>query len=323
MAVVYPQRDAFFSHRFVRLLMKSCAALDIGSASCLLLCYIAHTEDAAKYRGAVRFWNQQLMTVMGFKSPKQLIDARTKAVEAGWLVYERSGNREVGQYWVTIPDQFEGLSDGLIESNHSVNHAENGTNSGTNTKRIPERISDGSRNEYETESGKPSIPIPLPDPVPETQRDAVASSVPQVAPVKAVDAAPVKAQPRRTTAFVKPTVSDIVAYVLEVNATVDAKAFWDYYESNGWRVGRNPMKDWKATVRQWQSRNQQGSFYSGNERTAVGNSAIAKEARSATAFSALQQARERAGISVPAGGSGVRSVSGNITYKTLLDEEAG
>ncbi len=27
--------------------------------------------------------------------------------------------------------------------------------------------------------------------------------------------------------------------------------FWDYYESNGWRVGRNPMKDWKAAARRW------------------------------------------------------------------------
>ncbi len=31
--------------------------------------------------------------------------------------------------------------------------------------------------------------------------------------------------------------------------------FWDYYESNGWRVGRNPMKDWKAAARRWK-RNQ-------------------------------------------------------------------
>jgi hypothetical protein len=321
-AVEYPQRDMFFSHRFVRLLMKSCAALDMGPAACLLLCYIVHTEDAAKYRGAVRFWNQQLMTVMGFKSPKQLIDARTKAVEAGWLVYERSGNREVGQYWVTIPDDFEGLSDGLIESNHSVNHVESGTNSGTNTKRKAERIGDGSRNEYETESGKHSIPIPVPIPKPETQGDAVGSSVSQVVPVNAADAAPVKAQTRRITVFVKPTICEVAAYVQELNATVDAKTFCDYYESNGWRVGRNPMKDWRATVRQWQNRNQQGSLYSGNER-AAGNSAIAKEARSATAFSALQQARERAGISVPASGPAVRSVGGNIPYKTLLDEEAG
>ncbi len=157
----------------------------------------------------------------------------------------------------------------------------------------------------------------------ETQgNDAVASSVPQSVVVNAVNAAPVKAHQRPRPVFVKPTVSDVIAYVLEIKATVDAKTFCDYYESNGWRVGRNPMKDWKATVRQWQNRNQQGSLY-GNERAPVGNSAAAKETRNASAFSALQIARERAGISVSAGVSGGGPVSGNLTHKTLLDEEAG
>lgn len=171
----YPKRDVFFSHRFVRLLQKSCAAQDIGCNACLLLCYIAHTEDAARYSGPVRFWNEQLMNVMGFKSPKQLNDARAKAEQAGWLVYIRTGNREVGRYWVTIPEHFEGLSDGVIEENHSANHSEYGTNSGMNKERIPERISDGSRNEFETESGKPSNPIPFPNPIPKTQTHIEAS----------------------------------------------------------------------------------------------------------------------------------------------------
>jgi hypothetical protein len=167
----YPIRCKFFAHKFVRLLQKSCAAMDIGQDACLLLCYIAHTEDAARYSGPVRYWNEQLMTVMGFKSPKQLNEARKLAEDAGWLVYERLGNRQVGRYWVKVPHQFEGLDDTVIEPNHSVNHSADGMNSGTNDGmnkgRIAERISDGSRNEKVTESGKPSIPIPNPSPNPE------------------------------------------------------------------------------------------------------------------------------------------------------------
>lgn len=34
-----------------------------------------------------------------------------------------------------------------------------------------------------------------------------------------------------------------------------AQIFWNHYESNGWKVGRNQMKDWKATVRNWIIRN--------------------------------------------------------------------
>ena len=156
----YPKRDPFFAHRFVRLLQKSCAAMDIGQNACLLLCYIAHTEDAMRYSSAVKFWNEQLMTTMGFKSPKQLNDARSKAVQAGWLIYIRSGHREVGRYWVTIPREYEDMADAPIEPIHS----EYGTNSGTNKERKAEQISDGLRNESGTESGKPSIPNPVPKP---------------------------------------------------------------------------------------------------------------------------------------------------------------
>lgn len=53
--------------------------------------------------------------------------------------------------------------------------------------------------------------------------------------------------------FVKPTVQDIKAYCIERGNNIDAEAFYDYYESVGWKVGKKPMKDWKATVRYWET----------------------------------------------------------------------
>ena len=55
--------------------------------------------------------------------------------------------------------------------------------------------------------------------------------------------------------FVKPTISDIEQYCSEKNISINAQQFIDYYESNGWKVGRNSMKDWQATVRRWASNN--------------------------------------------------------------------
>lgn len=55
--------------------------------------------------------------------------------------------------------------------------------------------------------------------------------------------------------FVKPTISDIEQYCSEKNISINAQQFIDYYESNGWKVGRNSMKDWQATVRRWSSNN--------------------------------------------------------------------
>jgi hypothetical protein len=147
------------------MLQKSCAAMEIGQNACLLLCYIAHTEDAMRYVGPAKFWNEQLMTTLGFKSPKQLNDARQRACDSGWLEYERQGHREVGRYWVTIPAEFADMQDTVIEPIHSAYGMESGTNGGTQTKRKAERIGDGKRNTNETESGKPSIPIPEPIPL--------------------------------------------------------------------------------------------------------------------------------------------------------------
>lgn len=61
------------------------------------------------------------------------------------------------------------------------------------------------------------------------------------------------ARPKRTNVkFTKPTVEDIRNYCRERNNTVDAEHFYDYYESNGWKVGKNTMKNWKAAVRTWE-----------------------------------------------------------------------
>lgn len=52
--------------------------------------------------------------------------------------------------------------------------------------------------------------------------------------------------------FEKPSISDIKQYCMERNNNVNAEQFYDYYESNGWKVGKNSMKDWKACVRTWE-----------------------------------------------------------------------
>ncbi len=65
--------------------------------------------------------------------------------------------------------------------------------------------------------------------------------------------------------FVKPTVKEIADFCKENNINIDPDYFYDYYESNGWKVGgKSTMKDWKATVRNWGRRQgdqgQQGLF---------------------------------------------------------------
>lgn len=59
-------------------------------------------------------------------------------------------------------------------------------------------------------------------------------------------------QPKASKRFVPPTLEEVRAYCAERKNNVDAERFIDYYTSNGWQVGKNKMKDWKAAVRTWE-----------------------------------------------------------------------
>ena len=57
---------------------------------------------------------------------------------------------------------------------------------------------------------------------------------------------------RKAKRFTPPTLEEVTAYCIERNNSVDPQHFIDYYTSNGWLVGKNKMKDWKAAVRTWE-----------------------------------------------------------------------
>lgn len=55
--------------------------------------------------------------------------------------------------------------------------------------------------------------------------------------------------------FIKPTLEEIKKYCEENTLKIDCEYFYDYYEANGWMINKNKMKDWKATLRNWNRRN--------------------------------------------------------------------
>ena len=52
--------------------------------------------------------------------------------------------------------------------------------------------------------------------------------------------------------FTAPTLEEVKEYCAERKNNVDAERFINYYTANGWKVGKNPMKDWRAAVRSWE-----------------------------------------------------------------------
>ena len=61
---------------------------------------------------------------------------------------------------------------------------------------------------------------------------------------------------RNASRFVAPTREEVKAYCDEQGINIDVDYFFDHYSGNGWKAGRVPMKDWKATVRNWYRRDQ-------------------------------------------------------------------
>ncbi len=53
----------------------------------------------------------------------------------------------------------------------------------------------------------------------------------------------------------KPTILEIATYCTSRNNNIDPETFWNHYESNGWKVGKNPMKNWRSAVITWEKRN--------------------------------------------------------------------
>ena len=65
-----------------------------------------------------------------------------------------------------------------------------------------------------------------------------------------------EAEPPTRKRFVPPTVDEVRDYCYDRGNSVDPQRFVDYYTSNGWMVGKNKMKDWKAAVRTWEQKDQ-------------------------------------------------------------------
>lgn len=62
---------------------------------------------------------------------------------------------------------------------------------------------------------------------------------------------------KKSPRFTPPTLDEVEQYCLERANGIDAQTFIDFYESKGWMIGKNKMKDWKAAVRTWERKNKE------------------------------------------------------------------
>lgn len=180
----YPRnRGDFFAHKLIRLMIRTCACQDIGTDAFGLVTAVVHTEDSKRYTAPVTWWNDQLMSVLGF-SWNKLDRARKRAVDAGWLHYEAGGKGKVGKYWATVPEAFAALPDGAVDCDRQdvffpTGGERNGGEPGTETvssasSSSPVKRETGEKRERnEAQPGDKCgtfVPSPCPNPIPRKAR---------------------------------------------------------------------------------------------------------------------------------------------------------
>lgn len=77
---------------------------------------------------------------------------------------------------------------------------------------------------------------------------------------------PAQAEKPKAARMEKPTLDEIKSYCKEKGYAINAEAFFNYYESNGWKIGgRTAMKNWKAAVQSWAARDRKtGTLWNSN-----------------------------------------------------------
>lgn len=169
--IEYPKKGPYYAHKTFRLMHKAMVAAELGRDVFCLLAVILHTEDAARYRGPVSYFNSQLMETLGFRKWATFDAARKRAIESGWLQYEGCGKRTAGRYFITIPEGYEQIEDGLMEEcSYTENGYKEGYNAGYDAGIIEgiKRAQSGIRSGYDRGEPPTLFPNPIPNPIPNT-----------------------------------------------------------------------------------------------------------------------------------------------------------
>jgi len=134
------------------------------------------------------------------------------------------------------------------------------------------------------------------------------------------------AKPRRV--FVKPTAAEVSEYAASIGSNIDGAEFCDFYESKGWKIGREAMKDWRATVRNWEARRKSERQATNEQRAErAGFTAQARQDAQWDVFrdfseaAARDDARDRQRIA--ASGEGGSTQHRLSDHATLFGEESG
>ena len=195
---------------------------------------------------------------------EELTDAEFGAFIRAYAAYVEDGtepaftDRSMRMMWKTVKafdemncKKFEDTSEKRREAARKGNekrwHSDNGHRKNRNCEICDKPIANDSKNRLSVSES---------DSVSESVSDSVSESV---SDIESIDAS-ASPSPRASKRFSPPGLEEIEAYFAEKGGTAaQAERFRDFYESNGWKVGKNPMKSWKAAASGWMSRDKESA----------------------------------------------------------------
>jgi hypothetical protein len=120
----YQKRDPFFANRYIRLMTKSAAGMEITAEGIALCAIIVMQEDSNRYSGPVNFWNSQLCSIMGIPGDENRFRRiREKCVREKWIHYTAGAKSKAARYFATIPDHLTNWDDvGCSENEQEKKH---------------------------------------------------------------------------------------------------------------------------------------------------------------------------------------------------------
>ncbi len=176
----------------------------------------------------------------------QLFKAIIAYAENG-TVFSPSDNRVLGMIFLFIKDQIDRDLDKYREKcarNREIGKLGGRPRKDKGTTHKTERLAEKPNGLFENQTVLEK-PYPNPKPNPKPNPNPIPNPIPNDNDSKA-------------KRFTKPSIQDLKEYIKEKDLNVDPDAFFDYYESKGWIVGKSPMKNWKAALRNWE-RNEYGT----------------------------------------------------------------
>lgn len=273
--------------------------------------YLVKVNNACSWKEMFRRNNYKIMADLSIRSPKTLAQSRNRLKQAGLIDFQtKNGSAEVTYSLTSVKNtEVDAEVRGEVTSRLGRGSYRVKINRNINKNTFPPLSPVPGEAEFsENNTPKPEASLPDSDPAPPESPPRLRGT-----------------PPRKTKRFTPPTLQQVEEYCRERGNRVQPEKFINHYTSNGWKVGKNPMKDWRAAIRTWENNDFDNANQTTTTNSVSADGASANERRYGSTAGAKQSIASRierlsrqTSANVPDGG---QPDSGDVSQLPVTMEE--